>query len=91
MARLQPRTPARGKRARPARPPRTGWVRISTRPAYAEVFVSGRRVDTTPCRIKLPAGAHQIRLVNPRLGVSVTHKVVVRQDKEAELTVDNFE
>jgi serine/threonine protein kinase len=67
-----------------------GWVRISTRPAYAEVYLRGRRVDTTPCRIQLPAGNHRLQLVNPALELSVTRTVTVRKGQEVELSVNGF-
>lgn len=48
----------------------TGVLRINSLP-WAEVFIDGRKIGTTPQRrIVLPAGAHTVTLVNPELGMS---------------------
>jgi serine/threonine protein kinase len=67
-----------------------GWLRVSTRPSWAEVMLGGRKLDVTPCRVQLPAGSHTITLVNHALGKSVRRRVVIRGDREAELTITDF-
>jgi serine/threonine-protein kinase len=77
--------------ARPRRPAaRPGWVRIITQPAYAEVFVRGRKLDDTPCRVRLPAGTHTVTLVNKGLGRTVIRRVEVKPEEETRLVVDDF-
>ncbi len=73
-----------------APPAGRGWVLVSTKPAWAEVHVAGRKLDVTPCRIQLPAGPHVLTLVNPGLKRSERRRVVVRADREVELTLTDF-
>jgi hypothetical protein len=40
--------------------------------------------------VQLPAGSHTITLVNHALGKSVRRRVVIRGDREAELTITDF-
>jgi serine/threonine protein kinase len=74
------------------RPPAAGkgWVVVSTRPAWAEVHVAGRKLDVTPCRVLLPAGPQILTLVNPQIPRTIRRRVVVRPDHEVELRVVDF-
>jgi len=52
----------------PERPPvypipaPVGWLRVSTRPSSADVFVNGAFSGRTPTRLELPVGTHNIEL-----------------------------
>ena len=67
-----------------------GWLRVSTRPAYAIVYVRGKRYGETPCRFQLSAGTHTIKLVNPAVGRTVRKKVRIVHNREARLVLDDF-
>jgi serine/threonine protein kinase len=67
-----------------------GWVRVSTRPAWAEVHVGGRRIDVTPCRIRLPVGPQVVTLRNPGVKRTERRRIVVRADREVELLITDF-
>jgi len=45
-----------------------GELRVSSRPAGAEVYVDGALRGTTPTTLRLAAGQHSVRVGNPRLG-----------------------
>jgi serine/threonine-protein kinase len=51
----------------PARPTAPARLIVSVTP-WANVFVDGVKKDTAPCSLRLPAGAHHVRLVNDGLG-----------------------
>jgi serine/threonine protein kinase len=78
-------------RARPTASRGEGWLRVSTQPAYAQVFIGDRLVGETPCRVRLPAGSQMVRLVNPGLGKTVTRRVQIRKDRDTELFVPDFQ
>lgn len=61
------------------RPVSRGWLRVVTRPHYAEVFIDGHRRGTTPLLIAVPTGRRRIRLVNAQLGRSEQRVVQVRR------------
>ena len=65
-----PRTKKRPRAdARPAAAP--GIIKISATPwARVTVLGSGEQCDETPCVLRLAAGAHTLRLVNPVAGLS---------------------
>jgi hypothetical protein len=44
-----------------------GELRVSSRPAGAEVYVGGALRGTTPLTLELPAGRHSVRVGSPRL------------------------
>ena len=65
----------------------TGTVRIGVKP-YAEVFVDGKSVGTTPLgALTLSAGPHTFRLVHPDFQ-PLQRKLTVRAGESAKLTVD---
>jgi serine/threonine protein kinase len=88
--------PTRRDASRPptAHPRAQGWLRVATRPHYAEVFVDGRRRGTTPLIIQLPAGPHRVRLVSAQLGRSEQRSVVIRathdRSSPAVVSVEGF-
>ncbi len=71
-----------------------GWLRVVTRPHYAEVFVDGRRRGTTPLLVRVETGRRRLRLVNPQLGRSEQRMVTVQpshgQTSPATVMVDGF-
>ncbi len=83
---------------RHARPQRRqhawGWLLISTRPAYAEVYLRGRggsrRAGNTPCRLRLRVGTYRVRLVNRAFGLSVTRRVRVHRGRQSRLALERF-
>jgi serine/threonine protein kinase len=93
----------RGLEARPSAPDRGaasqrplanrgfGHLVVSTEPAYAVVYLGARRLDTTPCRIRLPAGRHQLRLVNPELRLELRRVVQVKPGEESKLVLRGFQ
>ena len=78
----------------PHRPPAAGWLRVVTRPHYAEVFIDGRRRGTTPLLVQVAAGRRRVRLVNAQLGRSEQRTVVVEpghgRDAPASVLVEEF-
>jgi len=66
-----------------------GKISISTVPVWAYVYVDGRRLEQpTPLfELELPAGEHQIRLVNPKLGKEKRQTVNIQPGKTLELVV----
>lgn len=79
---------------RPPRPTAQGWIRVVTRPHYAEVYIDGRPSGTTPLVTKVRVGRHRLRLVNPQLGRSELRVVNVRAGDRREspvaVVVDGF-
>jgi hypothetical protein len=55
-----------------------GAIVFSTEPAYAEVWIGGRRRCNTPCTLELPAGPVNVTLRNPVLGREEKRVVKVR-------------
>jgi serine/threonine-protein kinase len=54
---------------------------------FADVFVDGRLVGTTPLKpIELTAGPHQLLLVNSRLDVHKTVSVTVEAGRKLRVT-----
>jgi hypothetical protein len=71
-----------------------GWLRVVTRPHYAEVYVDGRHEGSTPLLVQARPGRRRVRLVNPQLGRSVERTVVVAagggREAPAAVVVDDF-
>jgi hypothetical protein len=60
---------------------RAGTLRINSRP-WAQVFVDGRLIGNTPqLNIPLSAGSHDVKLVNPQLGMRKGFGVKIRAGK----------
>ncbi|MBX3270073.1 MAG: serine/threonine protein kinase [Sandaracinaceae bacterium] len=56
----------------------TGTLRVQTTP-WSQVYVDGRLIGNTPqMNIPLPAGRHQVRLVNPDFDIRETVTVTIR-------------
>lgn len=69
----------------------TGTLRINSRP-WSQVYVDGRMVGNTPqMNLPLAAGSHNVKLVNPQLGMSKTFKVQIQSGKVATKIVDMVE
>lgn len=69
-------------------PKAQGTVHINALP-WAEVFVDGESVGTTPLlHHRLPVGAHQITLVNKPLGARQEQRVEVVEDAEQRVIID---
>ena len=68
--------PARPVRAAPSRP-RFGQINVTTIP-WTRVYLGSRQLGITPlARVRLPAGTHRLRFVNPN-GIDATRRVTVR-------------
>lgn len=62
-------------------PGKLGTLRLNSRP-WSEVMVDGKRVGNTPqMNLRLSAGAHTIKLVNPEFGLRKTIKVRIAAGK----------
>jgi hypothetical protein len=85
-----PRRQVPKRRSPRRRAPKQGWLWVSTRPAYAEVYLGKRRLGITPCRVQLAAGTHLIRLVNPSLGLSLRKRITVKPGRQADLVLHDF-
>ncbi len=72
----------------PAPPPSAAHVRVNARP-WAEVRVDGRMVGVTPIvGLELPAGAHELELVNPALGRSQSVALTLAAGETRDVIVD---
>lgn len=92
MVALDAQLTRRPKRPRP-RPhpkPRFGTLNINAVPVWAYVYVDGQKQDRpTPLyNLRLKAGTHTVRLVNPKLGLTKTRKINVRAGKSSDLVVE---
>jgi serine/threonine-protein kinase len=58
-----------------------GTLRVNSRP-WAQIFVDGRMMGNTPqLGMALPAGKHDVKLVNPLLGMSRKFSVRIQSGK----------
>jgi eukaryotic-like serine/threonine-protein kinase len=74
-------TSAPAAAASPAKSSKQGTLRINSRP-WAQVFVDNRLVGNTPqMGLTLPAGKHNITLVNPTFGMKKTVAVDVKANE----------
>jgi eukaryotic-like serine/threonine-protein kinase len=81
----EPGTPASvtrpsGTEAPRAVKPATGRISVSVRP-FADVYIDGRLVGSTPVDAVVPAGKHTVRLVNQPRGRDETITVIVEPSK----------
>jgi serine/threonine-protein kinase len=68
-------------------PEATGTLRVDVKP-YAEVFVDGKSLGTTPLGVlSLPAGAHTVRLIHPAFQ-PLQRKFTIRSGDLVDLNVD---
>ena len=66
----------------PATPGGFGTLRVNSRP-WAQVYVDGRMVGHTPqLNLNVPAGQHNVRLVNPVFAMSKTVRLNVRNGEK---------
>ena len=75
--------PVSGPAASKSRPRRTpGRLTIDTRP-WTEVYIGERRLGMTPLTgVRLPAGQHELRLINAQQGLDTTITVRIRSGRE---------
>jgi serine/threonine-protein kinase len=46
---------------------------------WSRVSFGGRVLGTTPLiRVRMPAGSHDLRLVNPEAGIQTTYRITIR-------------
>jgi hypothetical protein len=65
----------------------SGWVAVFA-PFELQIFAGGKQIGTTGgSRIMLPAGPHDVQLVNARLGYRQTHKIDVRPGEVSALNI----
>jgi serine/threonine-protein kinase len=76
-AAAEPEGPAAPRRAATSKPRGKGEVFIMMEKGWATAWLGKRKLCETPCKVDLPAGSHQLRLVLPD-GSSRTHRVRVR-------------
>lgn len=64
-----------------------GKVSVNVKSGWANVFVDGKQVDTTPLfNFALPAGKHTIRVVNEASGVDESRSVTITTGETASVT-----
>ena len=71
-----------------AEQPAQGELRVTSRPAQAEVYVDGQLRGVTPLIMELPLGAHSVRVGSPRLEHWRAADVTVKSNTEHRLDVD---
>jgi hypothetical protein len=65
----------------------SGWIAVFA-PFELQIFADGKQIGTTGgSRIMLPAGPHDLQLVNARLGYRQTHKIEVRPGEVSPLNI----
>ncbi len=73
--------------AAPGGAPLSGWVAVSS-PVYMQLYESGRLIGSSQGeQVVVPAGSHQIEIVNEPLGYRVVHSVQVAPGKVAPITI----
>lgn len=80
--------PKQVKKGRPAPPPKVAWFNFNSWP-WSVVYVNGRRLrgNTPLWRVRVNAGRHRIRFVNPELGLSKEVSVSVEAGATKSVTV----
>ncbi len=65
-------------------------LNISSMPVWAWVYIDGKKqARPTPLfGVRLSPGVHKVRLVNPRLGISVVRRVVIKPGEKRDLIVE---
>jgi hypothetical protein len=72
------------RKPEPAAP---GKVTVQVKDGWGDVYIDGRKVDTTPLmNHALPAGEHTVRVVNPATGLDSTRTVTVVAGQSAKVT-----
>ncbi len=72
--------------APPAEPQGMGTLIVSSSPSGAEVFLGGANIGQTPIEIDVPAGVHDLKLVDSS-GQSKSEAVKVRQGRMSKVNV----
>ena len=72
------------RKPEPAAP---GKVTVQVKDGWGDVYIDGRKVDTTPLmNHPLPAGEHTVRVVNPATGLDASRTVTVVAGQAAKVT-----
>jgi hypothetical protein len=86
--------PVRHEKPRPPVPSKGlavghGELVITTTPYWGRVTIDGNTEDdTTPVRVRLPAGRHRVEVSHPPLGLSQHFQVTIRPGKSERRVVD---
>ena len=66
-----------------ARPPEPGTLSVNVNRGWADVYLDGEKIETTPLYgYTVSAGPHTIRIVNPNTGAELSRKITVRSGKD---------
>jgi len=77
-----------GKPSKTEEPARPAYVSIDATP-WGQVTVDGKkRGDTPVLELRLSAGEHQLKVVNPETGKSATQKLVLKSGETRAVRVD---
>ena len=64
-----------------------GKVSVNVKPGWADVYIDGKKVDTTPLfNHALPPGKHTIRVANPATGLDETRSVTITSGETTSVT-----
>ncbi len=85
----KPKPIAKKKRRKHRRRRNTGVLNVNAIP-WAYVYIDGKKMHkpTPLVGIRLKAGPHTVRLVNPKLGLKATRQVHIKPGKKMNLVVD---
>jgi hypothetical protein len=59
---------------------------VDVRPTWAEVWINGKRVGTTPMQIAVPAGKHTVELKNEKMGYQAKKSITAVKGKKIKLS-----
>ncbi len=62
-----------------------GELFVNVKGGWGEVWIDGRRIDTTPLKHQLPAGTYTVKVVNADAGFEETRKVTIVPGKTQKL------
>jgi hypothetical protein len=65
-----------------------GELFVNVKGGWGEVWIDGRRVDTTPLKHQLAPGTYKVKVVNADAGLDETRTVTVVPGKTQKLTFD---
>lgn len=66
-----------------------GKISVNVSQGWAEVWIDGTRIDTTPLyNHEIAPGTHTVRVVNPGANVDITRKVTISAGKTERLSFD---
>jgi hypothetical protein len=74
---------------KPRPKPRYGILNINAVPVWAYVYIDGKKQPRpTPLyNLKLKPGSHEIRLENPKLKITKSHRITIKAGKSKDLVV----